>query len=70
MAERALQNIQFAQAGEFERMDLLNRDVLIEIKEGSKLRGELTQIARHPPLASAGIFASINSECSIGEPFA
>ena len=28
MAERALQNIQFAQAGEFERMDLLNRDVL------------------------------------------
>ena len=28
MAERALQNIQLAQAGEFERMDLLNRDVL------------------------------------------
>jgi lactate dehydrogenase-like 2-hydroxyacid dehydrogenase len=29
MAERALQNIQFAQAGEYERMDLLNRDVLL-----------------------------------------
>jgi lactate dehydrogenase-like 2-hydroxyacid dehydrogenase len=28
MAERALQNIQFAQAGEFHRMDLVNRDVL------------------------------------------
>ena len=28
MAERALQNIQFAEAGEFERMDLVNRDVL------------------------------------------
>jgi phosphoglycerate dehydrogenase-like enzyme len=31
MAERALQNIQFAQAGEFERMDLVNRDVLREV---------------------------------------
>jgi lactate dehydrogenase-like 2-hydroxyacid dehydrogenase len=28
MAERALQNISFAEAGEFDRMDLLNRDVL------------------------------------------
>jgi phosphoglycerate dehydrogenase-like enzyme len=28
MADRALQNIQFAQAGQFERMDLLNPDVL------------------------------------------
>ena len=28
MAERALQNVRLAQAGEFERMDLLNRDVL------------------------------------------
>jgi lactate dehydrogenase-like 2-hydroxyacid dehydrogenase len=28
MAERALQNIRFAQTGEFERMDLVNREVL------------------------------------------
>ena len=28
MAERALMNIQFAQAGQFERMDVVNRDVL------------------------------------------
>ena len=34
MAERALQNIRFAHAGEFERMDLLNRDVLREVRTG------------------------------------
>jgi hypothetical protein len=28
MAERALTNIQLAQAGQFERMDVVNRDVL------------------------------------------
>jgi lactate dehydrogenase-like 2-hydroxyacid dehydrogenase len=28
MAERALMNIQFAQAGQFERMDVVNRDVM------------------------------------------
>jgi D-3-phosphoglycerate dehydrogenase / 2-oxoglutarate reductase len=28
MAERALQNIQFAQAGQLEQMDVVNRDVL------------------------------------------
>ena len=28
MAERALQNVRLAQAGDFKRMDLLNRDVL------------------------------------------
>ncbi len=27
MAERALMNIQFAQAGQFDRMDVVNRDV-------------------------------------------
>jgi len=31
MAERALQNIQLAQAGQYERMDLLNRDVLKQV---------------------------------------
>ena len=28
MAERALQNVRWAVAGDFDRMDLLNRDVL------------------------------------------
>jgi len=33
-AERALQNIQFAHDGHFERMDLINRDVLKRLSEG------------------------------------
>ena len=32
MAERALMNIQFAQAGQFDRMDVVNRDVLKEVR--------------------------------------
>jgi phosphoglycerate dehydrogenase-like enzyme len=33
-AERALQNIQFGHDGQFERMDLINRDVLKRLSEG------------------------------------
>ena len=33
MAERALMNIQFAQAGQFERMDVVNRDVLTTMRD-------------------------------------